>query len=311
MMPRRPSRLAAAPALQLWALAWLCLAVLAASVPAAARDLPYGHGVLWQVSREGTPPSHVFGTLHLSDKRVTTLPAPVAQAFDSAGSLTVETIRTPEQEPHLLRRMTLPEGRLLDAIIGAELYDEVVAAVGRYGVPTRNLHRFKPWAVLTTIGVPLQEFRRQRAGRMPLDLTLIQRGQARAIPVFALETLDEQLDLFDKMTEEDQITMLRQAVQDSGRISELVESMTRYYLARDLNGLLKWLERQMAGQDPRMARLFWSRLINARNAVMVERMQDRLAAGAAFVAVGAAHLPGEKGVIALLHARGYAVKRVY
>jgi uncharacterized protein len=44
---------------------------------------------------------------------------------------------------------------------------------------------------------------------------------------------------------------------------------------------------------------------------MVERMTDRLAEGGAFVAVGALHLPGERGILNLLARRGYRISRVY
>jgi uncharacterized protein len=48
-----------------------------------------------------------------------------------------------------------------------------------------------------------------------------------------------------------------------------------------------------------------------RNLRMVERMTDRLAEGGAFVAVGALHLPGERGILNLLAGRGYRISRVY
>jgi uncharacterized protein YbaP (TraB family) len=51
-------------------------------------------------------------------------------------------------------------------------------------------------------------------------------------------------------------------------------------------------------------------MIGARNHRMVERMTKSFDGGA-FVAIGALHLPGEDGVLALLEQRGYAIKRVY
>jgi uncharacterized protein YbaP (TraB family) len=60
-----------------------------------------------------------------------------------------------------------------------------------------------------------------------------------------------------------------------------------------------------------MREIFWTRLVDARNRVMVARMQPRLAEGNAFVAVGAAHLPGEKGILNLLARQGYTVRKLY
>ena len=53
------------------------------------------------------------------------------------------------------------------------------------------------------------------------------------------------------------------------------------------------------------------RFIDARNLVMAERMTERLDQGGAFIAIGALHLPGEKGLVSLLKARGYRVEPVY
>ena len=57
--------------------------------------------------------------------------------------------------------------------------------------------------------------------------------------------------------------------------------------------------------------LFLHRFNDARNRVMADRMAARLNRGGAFIAVGALHLPGERGLLSLLSQRGYTVTRVY
>ena len=290
---------------------FLLVFALGAGFAAAAREMPFGTGVLWTVERAGAAPSYVFGTLHLTDEWVTTLPAPVARAAASVDSLTVEVVRTPDQQAKSIRKMMLTDGRRLDGILGPGLFARAAAIAGRYGLPKEGLKRLKPWAVLVTISVPPAELKRLASGKLPLDLILIKRARARGIPVHALETIGEQLDLFDGLALDDQVTMLRQAVEDNGRIAEYTAKITRYYLARDLQGLLDWMEKMAAGNDPRMREIFWTRLVDARNRVMVTRMQPRLAEGNAFVAVGAAHLPGEKGILNLLAEQGYTVRKLY
>ena len=55
----------------------------------------------------------------------------------------------------------------------------------------------------------------------------------------------------------------------------------------------------------------FKKLIDERNATMVRRMQPRLREGGALIAVGAMHLPGERGLLRLLLDRGYQLERVY
>jgi uncharacterized protein YbaP (TraB family) len=52
------------------------------------------------------------------------------------------------------------------------------------------------------------------------------------------------------------------------------------------------------------------RMVHDRSVVMAFRMQRELRRGGAFVALGALHLYGEKGVLALLEADGYRAERV-
>jgi uncharacterized protein YbaP (TraB family) len=70
------------------------------------------------------------------------------------------------------------------------------------------------------------------------------------------------------------------------------------------------MEEFSAGQRSSLQEFFENELIAKRNRRMVERIQPRLAEGNALVAVGALHLPDEVGILRLLEARGYTVKRM-
>jgi uncharacterized protein YbaP (TraB family) len=55
---------------------------------------------------------------------------------------------------------------------------------------------------------------------------------------------------------------------------------------------------------------FTARLVVERNYRMAERIQPQLREGNALIAVGALHLPGEEGLLALLAEEGYRVSAV-
>jgi hypothetical protein len=90
-----------------------------------------------------------------------------------------------------------------------------------------------------------------------------------------------------------------------------LEALTRLYLAGDLAGIFRLSVEPARRLGPDFAANSIVRLIDDRNRVMVARMQGLLARGGAFVAVGAAHLPGDTGVLHLLEREGYQVTKVY
>jgi uncharacterized protein YbaP (TraB family) len=127
-----------------------------------------------------------------------------------------------------------------------------------------------------------------------------------------LETVDEQLDLFDHLAENEQVALLRNTVENYERMPVLVERMVVAYLDRDLDALSR-IEAE-TGADPALKSVRASlmrRLVEDRNVRMAQRAEPLLKTGAAFIAVGALHLYGERGMLALLARRGYRVSRVY
>ena len=303
------SRLAARPISML--VAGMLVFVVSAMPGWAADPMPFGKGLLWKIERDGAPPSHVFGTIHSTDKRVRRLPKPVNRAVRAAKLVILEVARTDDMPVRMARLMMLTDGRRLEEILGKDLFKRFVKVAGQYGLPANVLQRIKPWAALMTISLPPKEKARQAAGRLPLDLALGAGAQKRGVPVYGLETVEEQLGLFEGLPEADQISMLSAAIRDNDKLGPVFEHMIRSYLARDLEGLMTWAIDQTAGDNPRHREIFEVRFLERRNRLMAERLKPRLKTGRAFIAVGAAHLPGKTGLLNLLAQQGYTVERVY
>ncbi|RMD63157.1 MAG: TraB/GumN family protein [Alphaproteobacteria bacterium] len=297
---------------------FLSFAVAAPFMPAAetrAADagaaMPYGHGVLWRIERAGMAPSHLFGTIHITDARILDLPAPVRTAFEQAHSATFEILMTDEVRLKMARAMVLDDGRTLDAILGPDLFARVVEAGRRYGLQAAQLRRFKPWALATVFSIPQAEMARTAAGAQPLDQWLQSEARRRGTPLYALENAEEQIAIFDGMAEKDQIALLAAAVNDNEQIETVFETMTKHYLARDIAAIYAMMTGPGNTMSPELTALFLRRINETRNRTMVRRMSARLAEGGAFIAIGALHLPGEKGLLSLLARAGYRVSRVY
>jgi uncharacterized protein YbaP (TraB family) len=279
--------------------------VLACAWPAAAQR--FDRGLLWRVEGGGAPASHVFGTLHLADPRVTRLPEPVTKTLAQAKSLTVEVAPDASAFLALAGRMMYLDGRDLAGVAGAEVYERAAALTGKLGLPEPAVRLFKPWALAILLSVPPQN------PEEVLDIVLARTARAQGKPVHELETLEEQVAVFEGMSEADQVMLLRRTVAEYERMPQLIGRMVESWLARDLAGLRRIGEEAAGGgiEAKRLYETFTRRLLTERNVRMAARMQARLKEGGAFVAVGALHLYGEAGVLAELERRGWRVTRVY
>jgi len=289
----------------------LLVALVGPQPALAEKAMPYGEGLLWRVERAGVAASYIFGTIHVTEPRVLDLPAPVRAAFEASKSATFEVIMTDSVRMQLAQAMVLNDGRTLDGLLEPPLYRRTIDAAANYGLPAEQLRHLKPWAIAMILSVPQEELLRSASGVQPLDQYL--QGEARrlGIPLFGLETVEEQISLFDDLSDPDQAAVLSSAVDQNAEIAKLFEELTRQYLAGDLAGIHNGMEEQTKGMDPRFVEVFLLRFNEARNRTMVERMAQRLDAGGAFIAVGALHLPGETGLLNLLAERGYSLERVY
>lgn len=283
----------------------------------AAQGLRHGQGRLWRIEGPDASPSHIFGTMHVNDPRVLDLPEPIWLAFRNSRAVALELDFSGGRERALritrayFEAMMLGDGRTLDQIVGPDLFADTLAALRPYGVSAEVLKRLRPWAVYEILVNPANAFRGRGDEAPFLDLSLAQEAEDLGKPLYGLETVGEQLAVFADMPERDQVALLESAIAYAGEQDMGLEALTRLYLAGDLAAILRlWFE-PARRLGPDFVVKVVTRLIDDRNRVMVARMQGLLARGGAFVAVGAAHLPGDMGVLHLLERQGYRVTRVY
>ena len=288
-----------------------CAGAPAANVPAAVpqpateQTTSPDKGLLWKVEKAGRPPSFLFGTIHSDDPRVMELPAPVQTVFDASASFTMEMISDAEAMNRLAEAMRLKPGEDLRSLLGAELYRKTEQALKARGLPAEGLRRTKPWVVVVTLNTP-----RRETGNF-LDLKLYMRAKAQQKPVYGLETVAEQIAVFDTLPLDKQIALLRESLTTPAEFDAALEELVQAYLDRDLAALQRISEASEAASTSGAYRALMDKLLLQRNHRMVQRMEPRLREGNAFIAIGALHLPGEEGVLALLAQQGYTVSAVY
>ena len=306
--------------------------------------------LLWMI--EGPTRAYLYGTIHVDDPRVITHLPVVQQALDQATALYTELRLDAEGQQAMqmavMARAQLPEGTTLKGLLGDELY----ARVGRAMPPSLPLAVFatmKPWLINFLLQQTLLEqhaeyTRRKAQGTQsgptsgapaqPLDMKLFTDAQMGGKQVGGLETIDTQLDVFDRLEFSTQVMIVEKSVEEIERIRALAEKgeeddtvpaltgMIRMWLAGDDAGFLKLFEEDLKAEaakedaDPVLieeSRKIIKGLIDDRNVGMAAKIQELMKADPKEVyvfAVGAGHMPGENGVVKLLEKAGLTVRRI-
>lgn len=285
-----------------FAIVVLCLAA------ASARAEPFERGLLWRISRPGVAPSHLFGTLHLPDARLQHLPEPVERAFVGSRRFIMEMYPDEFVAARFVEGGQLPPPVSLAGLLEAPVYARLAELLAARGLPETQLARLKPWAALLAL-----TGHRATDGLVTIDNALYIKARFANMRVEELESVEEQIAVFDDVPLPSQLALLEAYVAGHGRLPEMVEATVSAYLRRDLAAIhraRRVIERGAAGLSGHHG-VFEKKFVHDRSVVMAHRMQAHLRSGRSFVAVGALHLYGERGILNLLRQDGWRLRRVY
>jgi uncharacterized protein YbaP (TraB family) len=274
-------------------------------ISALAADPALEQGLLFEVRSQAGKSSYLFGTIHSEDERAMDLPEPVQSAFGKSRSFVMEVIPDAEAVGRSNLTMAYSDGRSLADVIGQSRFRKIVEAMKSRGVSEDALRKFKPWAVVTILSLPPP-----KTGEF-LDINLYKRALAADKPIHGIETIDEQLAVFDDLSESDQVALLDETLDVLDQLPEVHERLLEAYLKRDLAELSQLVKEYLRVADSAVEERFKAAVLDARHARMTERMLPFLEKGGHFVAIGALHLTGQDGILARLQETGYDVRRLY
>ena len=274
----------------------------------------YAHPFLWKVNNDEHE-FYMFGTIHLPDPRVTSLPNEVNSALADASHFYAELDLSEENTMQIRQSMWLPEKKDLYDYLD----DELEINITRYLESVNNelnlefFSKQKIWVLAITLTVLEQQL--EFPGHAPLDKDLYQKALSLGLNTGGLETIEEQLGVFESMTIDQQLTFLKDTVDfmhlAKANGQDFVEHSITAYLAGDLDDLMNHLMSYMKNNE--FYDQLLERLINQRNLKMTERMLHLIQQRPGekyFFAVGAGHFWGEKGIHSILKRQGYTVETI-
>jgi uncharacterized protein YbaP (TraB family) len=267
--------------------------------------------LLWKVSDVDSS-LYLLGSFHLLAKSDYPLSADVDRAFDDAESLVFEVAPDDLEDPAVTTKMfalaSSDRAATLANVVPADLAPRLDARLAAFGLPPERMAGFEPWFVDTMLVTLLG----QRAGYAPedgLDRVLMARAKVAAKPVAGLETVDQQLATLDGTPLAEQVASLREFVEEGDGARAKLDELHAAWRSADLPILERMTREDMRELTP----VTYQRLNVDRNRAWVPQFERMLAQGRGhdvLAVVGALHLLGDDGVVALLRARGYRVERI-
>jgi uncharacterized protein YbaP (TraB family) len=276
----------------------MCLAV-----GALAADEP--RGMLWSV--KGTRNSvYLVGSIHMLRPSDATLPRPVRDAYARARTIVMEMDLATALGDGMLGAMmgagTLPAGQTLEGALGPVAYAKFSAFARTHNFDPAMMNRFQPWLAAMMV----MQLQVQSLGYAPdagVDMQLGKSAVADHKRIIGLETLAQQLSLFSSMTLAQQRNFLLYTMADADRAAAQLEQMVGAWQRGDAEALERIGEREIR-EFPDVART----LVADRNRAWLPAIERVLGeSDDALVVVGALHLVGPDGIVALLRRKGYVV----
>ena len=265
--------------------------------------------LLWKISGNGLKDtSYLYGTMHTADSRILELSNRAKPYFDGSKAYAMEL--DPDGEKNmmgLMGKLMMGKDHSLQKMIPAKEYsylDSICSS--QMGLPMSMFDNVSPVIIMTIFeGVTMGLDETSVTGKVPvLDLYFHEEAKKAKKKIIGIETVAEQLGALNSLSYQEQADMLTQEV-DSFQVNKNGNSeVLKYYLDQDLDSL------SANDTEDKKSEKFYKALVVDRNARMATRMSEFIKKQPTFIAVGALHLPGDIGVIALLRKKGVTVEPV-
>lgn len=290
----------------------LCLVGIAAlnAQDAVYKPLPSENALLWKISGNGLQtPSYLYGTIHMIGKDDFFLTDSTRAAINGAEKVVFEIdmadMNNIMTQLGLLKDAMMKDNLTLRDLISEEDYALVKKHFADMGLPLIFFERMKP--MFLSMFAEMDFSQALGSGDMvSYEMEIMSIAEAGNKETGGLETAAYQMSLFDSIPYAEQARMLVEAIKshdpNSGEAD--FDKMVELYKAQDVAGMA-----DMMSDDDSIG-AYEDILLHQRNRNWIPVMQKMMAEKPCFFAVGAGHLGGEQGVIALLRKSGYTVEPV-
>lgn len=255
---------------------------------------------------------YVLGSIHLAKPELYPLDKAIEKAYAASDALVVEL---DPGSPHSLQviqdvMMTegmYPPGKSLKSELTPRTYKMLEAYMQQTGLSLEIMQPMRPWTVMLQLSV-MEMLRLGYSPELGIDNHFLLQAKHDKKRVLEIESAEEQMALLSKNDKAFQDLMLRYTLESMHEMEPLLEKMFTSWKEGDAATLATVVDSSLV-VDPRLTQIY-DLLITQRNYKMTATIESYLTTNKVyFVVVGAGHVVGDKGIIALLQKAGYVIKQ--
>ena len=249
-------------------------------------------------SKDGQHTSYLFGTIHLMPKEQFNLDSTLTAAFNKSSMIAMEVDLNMDlaQKIELAKETILPEGKTLRDICTDAQYQLIYTyAVDSMHMSKKKFKRYSRLKPFFFSSMMLQESLEETKS---YELEFGEMAKKGSKKTMGLESIQVQMQTINTVSLEDQVRMLI----DGMNQTQGYDTMLSNYLSESIDALYIDIITESEGFPN-----FVENFLNKRNTQWIPVITDQIERENTFIAVGAGHLPGPKGVLELLRAQGYSL----
>ncbi len=251
--------------------------------------------LLWKLSGERLPgPSYLFGTMHVRDQRAFLRLGRVYAAIEECNGFAAEFHLESTGELLQATAIQLPDNQRLSDFLPKKRFEKYRAILLKStGLDLQQFDQVLPFMTVNLVT-------EQLLGRdmpEPLDQHLWAFAKKSEKSLHGIETLQEQMEVLRKITFDEQLKMLNGLCSNIAKFRQYLVRLAELYEASEVQALYKMVKKNSKSLRPLM--------IYERNQIMANRITTLMQERRMFLAIGAAHLGGGKGVLRLLKNQGF------
>lgn len=258
--------------------------------------------LLWEISGNGLQrPSYLFGTFHILCKTDFPISDILKEKIKTSQQFYGElAMDDPNLQMQIAMKMMMPD-KTLQSLLSEADFKKISENFQRIvGMPLEAFNNFKPFIALSLLAMNSITC----MDRIQPETEFAALAKEANLPVFGLETIDDQIQAIDKEPLDSQLLSLKQTTFNFDSVKQVMTNLLSVYKRRDVDSLYAFMK-NTGGSDADEVEL-----ITKRNRNWLPVIQKAIAEKTTFVAVGAGHLGGPDGVISLLRTQGYKLTPV-